>query len=147
MRFTFSSLMLRIKFSWGIWAIYREIVLIQGAAQLEFYFLQMHSAHQEIHSTEEALSYWMKTRLAQSNTFLGCRKSLMRNINELNPKSGILLSLRPKCCYVSSQERNPPACPSCGTGWTLLPKVNTLTPSTPGHLCAAACASSVKHQN
>lgn len=61
MKFTFASLKLRIEFSWGIWAVYREIVLIQGAAQLEFYFLEMYSAYQEINSREEALSYWMKT--------------------------------------------------------------------------------------
>lgn len=37
--------MLRIKFSSGIWEVYIKTVLIQGAAQLEFYSLEMHSAH------------------------------------------------------------------------------------------------------
>lgn len=69
-----------------------------------------------------ALIYQMKSRLDQSNTFLGCKKTLMRNKNEHKPKSAILLSFPSKYHYVSSPKRNPSPFPSCGMGGTLLPK-------------------------
>lgn len=69
-----------------------------------------------------ALNHWMKSRLDQSNTFLGCKKTLMRNKNEHKPKSAILLSFPSKYHYVSSLKRNHSPFPSCGMGGTLLPK-------------------------
>lgn len=115
--------MLRIEFSSDIWEVYRKTVLIQGAAQLEFYFLQMHSAHQEMNSTEEALSYWMKTRLDQSHTFLGCTESLMRNINELNPKSDILLFLsHPSIVMSHAGKETPLPVPAVAWGRLCFPK-------------------------
>lgn len=150
MRFTFASLMLRIKFSWGIWAIYREIFLIQGAAQLEFYFLQMPSAHREMSSAEEALSYWMKTRLDQSNTLLGCTKSLVRNIMNSTPNLLFCTLSHPSIVMSQARKETPLSVPAVAWDGLCFPKDNWSKPTHPWHtwhLCAAACAAPVKHQN
>lgn len=136
----FASLKLRIKFSWGIWAVYREIILTRGAAQLEFYFLQMPIKKC---IAEEALSRWMKTRLDQSTPFLGCTKSLMRDINEPNL---VFCSLsHPSIGLSQARKETPLPVPAVAWDGLCFPKGNWSKYNHP-HLWAAACAVSVKHK-
>lgn len=132
--------MLKIKFSWGTRAVHREIFLIQGAAQLQFYFLQMNSAHQEMSSTEEALSYWMETRLDQSNTFLGCTKSLVRNIMNSTPNLVFCTLSHSSIAMSQARKETPLSVPAVAQDGLCFPKDNWSKPIHPRHTRTPPCS-------
>lgn len=148
MRFIFPCLPLRVNFSWGMWAIYKEIFLIQTVSRLVVYFLQMYSAHQKMSYTKDLWATEWKTHYINATHSWGAQRHWRETKINATPNL-VFQSLLSRSSEVIRETPLPvPAVHRKDSASSKGMDINPLTaPSTSGHLCATACAPAVKHQN